>query len=110
MDAQGSNGETSGLSLEKLALTLRDNLFCAGPGVELFNWGVTWKKNKRYDSLEQVQRELGLEQGSKLAELLLNDFSALDFRVPAGSPAVKMKCYPKGTIPGVQLGILGENR
>jgi hypothetical protein len=96
----------NGLSLEKLKLTLRDNLYFAGPGAELFNWGVTWKKNKRYKSLEQVQNELGLEQGSQLAEPAFNDFSALDFRVPAGSPAVKMGCYPKGKIPGVKLGIL----
>jgi len=108
--AQNTDGDADGLSLEKLKLTLRDNLYFAGPGAELFNWGVTWKKNKRYQSLEQVQDELGLEQGSKLAELMLNDFSALDFRVPAGSPAVKMKCYPKGAIPGVKLGIVGQNR
>ena len=98
------------MSLEKLALTLRDNLYFAGPGAELFNWGVTWKKNKRYNSLEQVRHELGLEQGSKIIEFVVSDFSALDFRVSAGSPAVKMGCYPKGTIPGVQLGILGQNR
>jgi len=95
-----------GLSLEKLNLTLTDNLYFAGPGAELFNWGVTWKKNKRYESLEQVRRELGLEQGSKCAEPAFNGVSALDFRVPAGCPAIKMECYPQGTIPGVKLGIL----
>ena len=104
--AQGSNGDADELSLEKLALTLRDNLYFAGPGAELFNWGVTWKKNKRYQSLEQVREELGLEQGSKLAEFTVNDFSALDFRVPADSTAAKMRCYPLGKVPGVQLGIL----
>jgi hypothetical protein len=106
--AQGGDGDK--LSLEKLKLTLRDNLYCAGPGAELFNWGVTWKKNKRYQNLEQVRQEIGLEQGSRTAELTFSDFSALDFRVPAGSPAVIMNCYPKGAIPGVQLGILGQNR
>jgi len=104
--AQGSNDDADELSLEKLALTLRDNLYFAGPGAELFNWGVTWKKNKRYQRLEQVREELGLEQGSKSAEFTVNDFSALDFRVPADSPAVKMRCYPQGKVPGVQLGIL----
>lgn len=108
--AGSSDGSTDGLSLEKLKLTLRDNLYFAGPGAELFNWGVTWKKNKRYKSIEQVRGELGLEQGSKLAEFAVNDFSALDFRVPADSPAVKMGCYPKGRIPGVKLGILSQNR
>jgi hypothetical protein len=104
--ARGSGGNANGLSLEKLKLTLRDNLYFAGPGAELFNWGVTWKKNKRYQSLEQVQEELGLEQGSKSAELAFNDFSALDFRVPADSPAIEMRCYPQGKVPGVQLGTL----
>ncbi len=104
--AQSSDGGADGLSLEKLALTLRDNLYFAGPGAELFNWGVTWKKNKRYRSLEQVREELGLEQGSKLAEFTVNDFSALDFRVAKDSPVIIMQCYPRGKIPGVQLGTL----
>ena len=104
--SHGSDVDANRLSLEKLNLTLRNNLYFTGPGAELFNWGVTWKKNKRYQSLELVREELGLEQGSKLAEFAVSDFSALDFRVPTGSTAVKMGCYPKGTIPGVQLGIL----
>jgi hypothetical protein len=104
--SQGGEGNVNGLSLEKLNLTLRNNLYFAGPGAELFNWGVTWKKNKRYQNLEQVREELGLEQGSELTDFAINDFSALDFRVPADSPAVKMSCYPKGTIPGVKLGII----
>jgi len=108
--AEGNNGNADGLSLEKLKLTLRDNLYFAGPGAELFNWGVTWKKNKRYQDLEQVEQELGLEQGSKIAKFTVSDFSALDYRVPADSPAVKMRCYPQGTIPGVHLGILDQNR
>jgi len=104
--SKGGDSNTNGLSLEKLALTLRDNLYFAAPGAELFNWGVSWKENKRYRRLEQIQEELGLEQGSKLAEFAVNDFSAMDFRVPADSPAVKMGCYPRGKVPGVQLGIL----
>ncbi|MBN2594833.1 MAG: hypothetical protein JXA81_15105, partial [Sedimentisphaerales bacterium] len=104
--AQDSDGDANGLSLDKLNLTLRDNLYFAGPDAELFNWGVTWKKNKRYQSLEQVRQELGLEQGSKYAEPAFNDFSALDFRMPADSPAVKTGCYPQGRIPCVQMGIL----
>lgn len=56
--------------------------------------------------MEQVQEELGLEQGSKLAEFKKNDFSALDFRIPADSQAITMQCYPQRTIPGVQLGTL----
>jgi len=104
--AKGGDSNADGLSLEKLALTLRDNLYFTGPGDGLFNWGATWKENKRYQRLEQVQKELGLEQGSKSAEFTVNDFSSLDFRVPANSPAIEMRCYPQGQVPGVQLGIL----
>ena len=104
--AQSGDSNADGLSLEKLALSLRDNLYFAAHGAELFNWGVTRKENKRYQSLEQVREGLGLEQGSKLAELAVNDFSALDFRVPADSPAIKMGCYPRGKVPGVQLGTI----
>jgi hypothetical protein len=56
--------------------------------------------------LEQVRQELGLEQGSRVVDFTVSDFLALDFRVPADSPAIEMGCYPKGTIPGVKLGIL----
>jgi hypothetical protein len=104
--AKGGDSNADGLSLEKLALTLRDNLYFTGPGDSLFNWGATWKQNKRYQRLEQVQKELGLEQGSKSAEFTVNDFSSLDFRVPANSPAIEMQCYPQGNVPGVKLGIL----
>ncbi|MEJ2705008.1 MAG: right-handed parallel beta-helix repeat-containing protein [Sedimentisphaerales bacterium] len=94
------------LSLEKLALTLKDNLYFAGPGAELFNWGVAWKKHKKYETLELVQKELNLEQGSRVAEPGFKDFSSMDFRVSADSPAVKMHCYPQGSVPGVQLGLI----
>jgi len=104
--AKGGDSNADGLSLEKLALTLRDNLYFTGPGDGLFNWGATWKENKRYQRLEQVQKELGLEQGSKSAEFTVNDFSSLDFRVPANSPAIEMQCFPQGNVPGVKLGIL----
>ena len=104
--AKAGEAAADGLSLQKLALTLRDNLYFAAPGAELFNWGVTWKQNRRYRNLERVREELGLEQGSKLAEFTVKDFSALDFRVPADSPAVKMRCYPQGEVPGVRLEIL----
>ena len=108
--SESSDSDADELSLEKLKLILTGNVYFAGPGAELFNWGVTWKKNKRYQSLEQVQKELGLEQGSRVVEFTVSNFSALDFSVPTDSPVVKMRCYPQGTIPGVQLGILDQNR
>ena len=93
-------------SLEGLNLTLENNLYCPGPGQGLFHWGVTWKKHKKYDNLADVQRELSLAQGSKVDAFRVRDYTALDLRVPADSPAVRMGCYPCGTVPGVQLGTL----
>ena len=101
-----ANESADKLSLGKLSLTLRDNLYFAEPGAELFNWGVTWKKNKRYENLKQVQEELGLEKDSNVAEPGFEDLSSMDLRVPADSPAITMRCYPQGNVPGVQLGIL----
>jgi len=92
------------LSLEDLKLTFEGNLYSPGPGQGLFNWGVTWKKNKRYESLDAVQKELSLDEGSRVAEFHVKNYSAIDLRVPPDSPAVMMDCYPHGSVPGVQLG------
>lgn len=96
----------TGFSLKDLKLTLEDNLYCPGPGQGLFNWGVTWKKNKRYESLDDVQKDLSLDKGSKVADFHTDDYSSLDLRVPADNPAIKMGCYPRGAVPGVLLGAL----
>jgi len=104
--ARNGKAEPGGLTLEKLALDFRDNLYFSGPGQDLFNWGVTWKEHKRYGQLDEVRDALNLERGSKSAELVFKDFSGLDLRVPADSPATTMQCYPQGNIPGVKLGVL----
>ena len=85
--------EEHGLSLEDLNLKLRSNFCCPNPGQGLFNWGVTWKKHKRYDSLDDVRTELSLAQGCIVAKLCVEAYSALYLRVPAGSLAVKMGCF-----------------
>jgi hypothetical protein len=94
-----------GLSLEKLAITMKDNVYFADAGADLFNWGVTWKRHTRYASLEEVRIELGLEQGSVAAEVVFRDFRALDLCVGADSHAVKLGCYPQGDVPGVKLAV-----
>jgi len=104
--ARDGKAEPDGLTLEKLSLSLKDNLYWADPGQGLFNWGVTWKEHKEYRHLNDVRDALNLEEGSSLVELVFKDFSALDFRVPKESPAVTMRCYPQGSVPGVQLGTL----
>jgi hypothetical protein len=92
------------LSLEDLKLTFASNLYWPGPGQDLFNWGVTWKKCRKYESLEVVQKELSLEQNSTVSEFHVEDYSALDLRVPSDSPVLKMDCYPQGSVYGVLLG------
>ena len=104
--AQGNQADAGGLSLEKLSLSLKANLYWADPGQGLFNWGVTWKEHKEYRQPDDVRDALNLEQGSSMVELVFKDFSALDFRVAKNSPAVTMRCYPQGKVPGVQLGTL----
>ena len=94
----------TGLSLEDLNLTLESNLYRPAPGQGLFHWGVIWKKHKRYENLDDVRKELSLAQGSRIAEFRVEDYFGLDFRVPADSPALKMGCYPQGTVPGLRLG------
>ena len=44
-----------------------------------------------------------------VAQFHVKDYSALDLRVPADSPAVKMDCYPRGTVPNVRLGTFPPN-
>ena len=74
-------------------------------GQGLFHWGVSWKQHKKYPTLDEVRTELGSGQGSRVAEFSVADHFGLDLRVPAGSEAVSMGCYPQGTVPGVRLGI-----
>lgn len=99
-------GEAGGLGLEELGITMRGNVYYAGGGGGLLNWGVTWKRHKRYGSLDDVRRELGLEKGSIVAEVRFRDVWGMDLRIDADSPAAKAGCYPRGEVPGVQLGVV----
>jgi hypothetical protein len=98
----------SGLALEDLKLNFRENIYYPGPSQGLFNWGVTWKRNKRYLDLENVGRELSLESTSRLVNINFRDFHKLDLRVLKNSPIIKMQCYPKGNVPNVRLGTYTE--
>jgi len=92
------------LSLESLALNFEGNLYGPAPGQGLFNWGVTWKKNKKYGDLDTVRSELSFEQGGRVADVAFSDFGKLDLRIPADSLALKMRSYPHGSVPRVTLG------
>jgi len=101
---QETNETTAELTLEKLHLTFDGNLYGPGPGQGLFNWGVTWKRNEKYADLDVVRSQLSFEQDGKCGEVAFADIAKLDLRVPADNPAVKMRCYPQGSVPDVRLG------
>ena len=95
--------------LEKLRLQLEGNVYAVAPGQNLYQWGCRFPgySHKVYDDLEGVQRELGLETGSVLTDIEFADNClTMDFRVPPRSVALKMRCCPQGTVPGVELGAL----
>ena len=104
--AKDKNGQPVGLSLETLRLTFAENLYSVPDGQGLFHWGAAWRRNKPYDSLAAVRKELGLEQGSRIGAFTFGDYLTRDFRVPTGNLALKMACYPVGDVPGVKLGVL----
>lgn len=104
--AKDKEGAPLGLSLEKLNIRFENNLFATTENQGLWNWGTTWKRHQKYTSLTNVQRELKLETGSRVAPFEFRDYLTRDFRVPANSPALKMNAYPNGEVPGVQLGVL----
>ena len=102
--ARDGKAADGGLTLEKLSIAFSNNIYTTGPGQALYKWSPPRKGCKEYRLLDDVRSALDLEQGSRrLAECGFQDFSSLDFRVPADSPLLKMDCYPKGNVPGVLL-------
>ena len=97
---------SSGPSLEELNLGFRDNSYDVSAGETLFRWGPAWARHQTYQTPEAVQSELNIEQGSRSGNAGFADPSNRDYRVPADSPTIKLECYPKGTVPGVRLGII----
>ena len=95
------------LSLEALQITFSSNLYDPPTGQPFFRWGVDWKPNRAYSTLEELRRELNVEQGGRIAHLVLKDDLTHDLRVPPDSPALALGAYPKGEVPGVRLGVLG---
>jgi hypothetical protein len=93
-----------GLSLEKLNLGLRHNLYHAAPGQSVWSWGPPRGRNQQCASLDDVRAELKLEAGGEEVEPGFAGIPTRDFRVPANSPILRKGCYPKGEVPGVKLG------
>jgi hypothetical protein len=97
---------TSGLSLESLHIAIDGNVHSPPAGQAFFRWGVTWKTNQSYSTLDDLRRELRLEQGGTFANLVVADYNTRDLRVSADSPAMAQGAYPRGEVPGVRLGVV----
>lgn len=104
MDLDG-NGCPVNLTLDRMNLTFTGNLYAAASGQALLRWGCAWRHNKSYETLAEVNQELGLELGSRATPFIFTDYLTRDFRVPPESPALTMKCYPQGDVPGARLGV-----
>lgn len=105
--ARDDRAQPTGLSLEDLHITMTNNLYAAAPGQRLFQWGPAFGgdwRHKDYDSLDGVRRDLSLETGSVVADLVfVGGCMDLDFRLPLSSLAFTRECYPRGAVPGVNL-------
>ncbi len=102
--AANDAGAPQGLSLETLALTFSENVYAVEPGQGLFHWAAPWLRNKRYASLDDVRKELGLDRGSLIAPVTFTDPLSGDFRLPANVPEAVRRAYPRGEVAGVRIG------
>ncbi|MGB2821727.1 MAG: right-handed parallel beta-helix repeat-containing protein [Phycisphaerae bacterium] len=101
-----ARGQPMNVSLEELNIRIEGNVYWAEPPQGLYLWGCTWRRHKAYSDLDAVRKELKLEAGSRTAGPAFADFAARDLRLPPGHPALSMKCYPTGDVPGVRLGTI----
>ncbi|HEY0368527.1 MAG TPA: hypothetical protein VGC85_02925, partial [Chthoniobacterales bacterium] len=98
-----ASGES--LSLEKLRIRFANNLYAIADEEPLFIWGPGWARRVTYKTLSQLRQSLGFERGGRVTTAEFANYAARDFRLPAGSAAFRMKCYPRGDVPGVSLGV-----
>ncbi len=107
--AELDRGAPTGLGLEKLNIRFANNLYDGGDGGGIFHWGTSWRRHEYFDgadAMQKVRATLGFEQGGVVAPFAFGDYLTRDFRVPADSPALRLKAYPQGAVPGAQTGFL----
>ena len=83
-----------------LNLKFESNLYCPALNQGLFNWGTTWKKHQKYESLEAVQRELSLDQNSRVTEFHVEDFCGTRSACPRGQSRHHNGLLSSGSYPG----------
>jgi hypothetical protein len=101
---EGASAPVEGISLETLHFHCSDNAYAREENQPLFIWGPKWMRHIDYSTIDTIQSELNLENGSRLLPLAFHDFRKRDFRMPSQSPVFRMKCYPRGEVPDVSLG------
>jgi hypothetical protein len=102
--AKKQDGQPLGLTLEKLNLRFEKNVYFAAPERRLIQWGPTWMEHKWYDSVEEFQAALGLDEGGKVLEPKFADLLSRNLTLAPGADAAVKSCYPKGSIPGIVVG------
>jgi len=95
----------AGLTLSDLQFDLHDNGYAVKPWQVLVQWGCDWHRHETL-SLQEVQAKLGLESDSRIVSPGFADWTTFDLRLPADSAILSLNCYPRGPVPGVQLGTI----
>jgi parallel beta helix pectate lyase-like protein len=96
----------SSISLEALGIVMAQNVYAREENQPMFIWGAEWRRHQNYQTIDAIQSELNLENGSQLVDLKFVGPAKRDLRLPQESPAFEMKCYPVGDVPDVHLGKL----
>ncbi len=102
---KNNDGQPKGLTLEKLRLDFRQNVYFAGAGQGWFEWGVSWGQHKSYSKLSDFQTDLGIDQDCRALDPGFADLSALDLRLNPELMAAWRQNYPQEPVPGVTLGV-----
>jgi hypothetical protein len=92
------------MSLETSRIVMAQNVYAREENEPLFIWGAEWRRHQNYQTIDAIQSELNLENGSQLVDLKFVAPAKRDLRLPQESPAFEMNCYPVGEVPGVRLG------
>jgi hypothetical protein len=98
--------ESGKLNLRELNLQFEDNVYFANSNQGWFNWGTTWRRHQVYPSLQAFQKELGIDRGSRVLDPVFADVLARDFRLRPERLSILESQYPRGTVPGVLVGVL----
>ena len=56
--------------------------------------------------MEDFQDDLGIDKGGRTSDLDFADPNRMDFRLSQESMERVRECYPRGTVPGVELGMV----